>query len=142
MRQGKKIELTQEEHTKLFKRGVEAVYLFGSYAEGRAHPLSDVDFAVLMEDSRAVSPKASTLDLYQELFDILAPHAPRDVKDIDIVFLQRAPLELQCNVVRLGKVIFEKDPQRRLDFETRVVLLYADFKPLLTLFDHAILERI
>ncbi len=136
------IKLTKEDREKLFRLGVEAVYLFGSYAEGRAHSLSDVDFAVLMRDSRAVSPKASTLALYQALFDILAPHAPSGIKDIDIVFLQRAPLELQSNVVRLGRVIFEQDPEYRLDFEVRVLLLAADFKPLLTLFDSAILARL
>ena len=130
------------EKKKLLNLGVEVVYLFGSYAENMQHPLSDVDFAVLMTDPRTVSPKRSTLELYQKLFDVLAPHVPAGTKDIDIVFLQRAPLELQDNVTRLGKVLFERDPETRLDFAARTMLRYADFASLRILFDQAILQRI
>jgi hypothetical protein len=51
-------------------------------------------------------------------------------------------LELQFDVIRHGKVLFESSPDTRMDFEEHVAALYRDFKPLLKQFNSAVLERI
>lgn len=129
-------------HTKeqLKKLGVVALYLFGSRAQGVAGPQSDFDFAVLM-DTEGYQRGS---DLYNRLYDILAPLCPRTLANdvIDIVFLRDAPLELQFHVIRYGVVLFDRDPRARLRFEEQTVLAYCDFQPILSLFDRALLASL
>jgi len=136
------IVVSLEAQAKLRTLGVTAVYLFGSYAEGVARSSSDIDFAVLMGRGAPVSRAISAARLYENLYELLSPLAPEGVRDIDVVVLQRAPLELQRNVVQYGKVLCQDDPEERLDYEARVRMLSADFSPLLREFDVAILQRV
>ena len=42
-----KIKFSQK-HKELFKKlGIDVIYLFGSYAENKTHPMSDVDIGVV-----------------------------------------------------------------------------------------------
>lgn len=120
--------------------GVKTVYLFGSRAQGMAGPLSDYDFAVLTEKSGHQRGG----QLYDALYDILAPLCPRSFKNdvIDIVFLNDAPLELQFHVIRYGKLLLDLDPLGRGRFEEGVMERYCDFRPILDMFDQAILASI
>ncbi|MEK7560998.1 MAG: nucleotidyltransferase domain-containing protein [Patescibacteria group bacterium] len=131
-----------EQQQKLCECGVATVYLFGSHAEETTHPLSDVDFAVLMKDARTVSTGVSTHALYQKLYDVLSSIIPKETKDIDIIFLDRAPLELQNNVVHFGRVLFDDNIRRRFAFEERTKLAYADFEPIRRIVDAAVLQRV
>ncbi len=121
----------------LKKLGVVLVYLFGSVAEQLDQPDSDLDLAVLMN---AKSAPRNTLDLYADLYDIFTQAFPE--KKLDIVFLQRAPLELRFDVISHGQVLFESDQQLRLNFEEQTMRQYADFKPILRNIDQAILNRV
>ncbi|MBI3335364.1 MAG: nucleotidyltransferase domain-containing protein [Candidatus Portnoybacteria bacterium] len=120
--------------------GVLAVYLFGSHAQGVAGALSDRDIAILLKDSRIIG--SNSFPLYEKLYDVFSELFPQDANHLDIVFLHRAPLELQFDVIRYGKVIFDASPNDRLDYEERVMLAYADFRPLLEELDQAVLSRI
>jgi predicted nucleotidyltransferase len=125
---------------KLQELGVLAVYLFGSQAEGMEGNLSDVDIAVLFEDPRRASGNVN--DLYAKLYDILTDAIDlAGVEGLDIVLLERAPLELQFNVVAHGKVLFSASDRERLAYEDRVTMLHADFKPVQEVFDKEILSR-
>lgn len=125
----------------LAAHGVSILYLFGSQAEGVAGPTSDIDVAVVFRDSGVLAHRSS--ELYQKLYDILTDvFDMSNFRNIDIVFLDRAPLELRFDVVRHGSVLYETDPDARLDFEERTAALYRDFKPMLDLSDEAILARI
>lgn len=120
--------------------GVQSLYLFGSRAQDSHGPLSDYDFAVLMK-----SPSHKRGDkTYNALYDILSPLCERTLKNdvIDIVFLNDAPLELRMHVVRYGKVLFDDAPSGRLAFEEQTVLEYADYRPILDMFDKAILASL
>ena len=118
--------------------GVGLVYLFGSYAEGKASPLSDVDIAVLFTDASLL--KDETIGkIYNALYDLFTDLFPG--KNIDIVFLQRANLELRFDVITHGKVLYESSREDRLSFEEKTMLLYADFRPLLKLFNQTLLHR-
>ena len=122
--------------------GVLAVYLFGSFAEGAHTTQSDIDVGILMRDATMVSHGTSTHTLYQTLYTLFEPILLPYAQEMDIVFLQRASLELQAHVVQQGRVIFETNPSLRLDFEERTMLLYADFAPLRYEFDQAVLAKI
>ncbi|TSC68528.1 MAG: DNA polymerase beta domain-containing protein [Parcubacteria group bacterium Gr01-1014_66] len=126
---------------RLRKLGIGIVYLFGSHAEGVAGAASDIDIGVALLRPSALKHTAS--DLYAELYDLLTDAFDmQNFRDMDIVFLDRAPLELRFDVITHGRVLFESDAQFRLDYEERTAMLYRDFKPLLEVFNEAILERV
>lgn len=133
--------LPQTTKTQLKQLGVMALYLFGSRAQNIASPQSDYDFAILLDQALL---SADHLQLYNALYDILSPFCPRTLENdvIDIVFLDQAGLEMRMHVVRYGQVLFDADPKQRLAFEEKTVLEYADFKPLLNIFDQAVLAAI
>lgn len=123
---------------KLKEFKVALVYLFGSQAEGVSGKMSDIDIGVVFSDPKIAS--GNTLAIYNQLYDIFC--VAFGSENLDIVLLERANLELNFDVVTHGKVLFEKSPDLRGDFEHRVTMLYADFKPLLDNFDKAVLSRI
>ena len=138
------IQLTQSSKRALQALGVSSLYLFGSRAQGKAGPLSDYDFAVLMKVNHDKSAHKRGGDVYDQLYDILSPFCPRTLQNdiIDIVFLDSAPLELRMHVVRYGQPIFDLNPQARLNFEEHTTLQYCDYRPLLNMFDQAILASV
>ncbi len=80
-------EEVQEQLEELFARqGVILAYLFGSQAEGRAGPLSDVDVAVLLGPD--APPRRGWSDPQINLMDELAHLF--GVKRVDVVILNRA----------------------------------------------------
>jgi predicted nucleotidyltransferase len=134
----KDMKLDEKSINRLRSLGVSLVYLFGSVAEGTAHELSDLDIGVVLEDRSR--PQMGSFALYNELYDILTDAFPP--REIDIVFLQAAGLEVCCDAIRHGCLLFESSAGARYDFEERTMILYADFKPLLESFNDAVLGRI
>ncbi len=133
-----KIELPAD---KLKKLKVGLVYLFGSRAEGTAGPSSDYDIGVVFTDPTIV--RGDTTGVYNILFDIFSGVLDlSDFRSVDIVFLERASLELRFDAIRHGVVLFEISSEFRAEFEERVSMLYRDFRPLLDEFNRAILERV
>lgn len=133
-----KIKLPED---KLRELKVALVYLFGSQAEGTAGPSSDIDVGVVFADPKIA--RGDTLDIYNKLYDILTDvFDMSNFRTLDIVFLERASLELRFDAISHGLVLFEISSEFRADFEERTEALYRDFKPLLNEFDRAILERI
>lgn len=134
------ITLSKPDQNKLSALGVQALYLFGSRAQGVEGPLSDYDFGVLMpEEGHKRGGK-----LYDAMYDILAPLCPRTLENdvIDIVFVRDAPLELRFHIIRYGKVLYDADPRERGRFEDNTTMLYCDYRPLLDMFDKAILATL
>lgn len=102
--------------------GVELVYLFGSRAHGEGGPLSDYDVAVLFSKE----PPASERYALEHRLTRLAP-----MGRVDLVVLNRAPVELQYNVIATGKLIYEADLASRVEFEAQTLSRYGDFLPVL-----------
>lgn len=126
---------------KLKELQVGLVYLFGSYAEGVAGPGSDIDVGVVVTDKALV--KGSITEIYNILFDIFTDvFDMSNFKTIDIVFLDRAPLELCFDVISHGIVLYELSTEFRLGFEDHTEALYRDFYPILQEFNRAVLARI
>lgn len=115
---------------KLKKAGVAVVYLIGSQAEGLARQDSDTDFGIVMADPKAKASlmKKEHAELHQTLYEILEKTIPHS--NLDIIFLDTAPLYYSIAARDRGKVLFEIDPQFRARFEEKITLEYADFEPL------------
>jgi len=95
--------------------GLDLVYLFGSHAQGRPHPGSDVDVAVL--GSAPLAPLAR-----HALAQRLADHLRRDV---DLVDLASASTVMKKEVVAHGQVVFASSALARPRFEGRVLSDYV-----------------
>jgi len=124
--------------------GVMTLYLFGSRAQKKEHPLSDFDFAVLLTDPKRI--RREQLDLYHSLYSILSELTEpatlaQDV--IDIVFLDSpsVSLELKSHIAQKATVLYDTQPERRKNFERDVMLMNADFHPLRAMMSTALLNR-
>jgi predicted nucleotidyltransferase len=93
-----------------------AVYVFGSFAEGRQRGDSDLDLAVLSE--QPLDP-LRRLTVQRELGAVLD-------RDVDLIDLHRASTVLRQEVVTRGRALFKRDALFALDFEARTLGDYAD----------------
>jgi len=97
-------------------------YLFGSQAQSQAGPMSDYDIAILITGE--MDPRTRH-KLAHELARLL------DVERVDLVILNRAPIELRYNVVAEGRLLYQRDLVSRVEFEAETLSRYADFLPVL-----------
>lgn len=98
--------------------GLDALWLFGSVASGRAAARSDVDLAALFRRSPA---PLDLLDARGEIAALLG-------RDVDLVDLGRASPVLAMQVVRHGRLLVERDPARRQRFVAGMPGRYEDLK--------------
>ena len=94
-----------------------AAYCFGSFL---ADAFADIDLGLLL-DSPPEEQVVYEMALETELENLI-PYS------FDIRVINRAPISFCQSVVR-GKVIVDRDPNRRADFEGRVIKQYFDFAP-------------
>ncbi len=104
-------------------------YVFGGVARGRVTPLSDLDIAVFLDEH--VSHGEVKANLAAELGTFLASDA------VDIVVLNTAPLSLAGRVLADAKVLVDRDPSRRYEYESLTRRMFFDFRYL----ERAILQR-
>lgn len=102
------------------KLQIEFAYLFGSYAQGTQTPSSDIDVAVYFTSEPSVD-------------DELSMHVflTRQLKTdrIDLLVLNRAKnFILLEEIVRNGKVVYDKNPELRKMFEYKIIHSAIDFK--------------
>jgi predicted nucleotidyltransferase len=108
---------------------VQAAYLFGSVATGRARPDSDIDVAVLV--SRRImrrDPFKYRVDLMTDLMRVL------NRNDVDLVLLNEAPPLLAHRVLSKGKLILEHSASARVAFQVQTVNRYLDSQPMRRLY--------
>jgi predicted nucleotidyltransferase len=117
--------------------GVVLAYLFGSQAEGKAGPLSDVDIAVLLGIHVA---REQWFQVQLDLMGALMGLFHRD--DVDVVILNQATPVLAHEVVQSGQILYEARPGIRTDFELASLRRYVDTEPLRRLQDRRLLERV
>lgn len=117
--------------------GVSCCYLFGSRAGENYYHDSDIDLAVVFEN---YSPEKHNLNLEIEMQDtvseILAP------LEVDLLFLQKAPIYLRFTVIKNGKVIYCSNEDFRTDFEDITIRDYLDFKPVLDMYYREMAEEL
>jgi hypothetical protein len=103
--------------------GLLCAYLFGSAARGEERPDSDLDLAVLFRDDPPRTLAGLHLDLADRLSGVL------DGRRIDLVVLNRAPVDLVHRVLRDGVLLLERDRSARIRFEVRARNEYFDLLP-------------
>ncbi|HEY1693818.1 MAG TPA: nucleotidyltransferase domain-containing protein [Polyangiaceae bacterium] len=96
--------------------GLDALWIFGSEASGRATGRSDVDLAALFRARPEVGALLRTRD---SLADIVG-------RSIDLVDLERASPVLAMQVLRHGNLITERDRAHRIRFAAGVPGRYED----------------
>jgi len=111
-------------HFELHSEGVACAYLFGSVARGTAHGRSDADVAVLLDRDPPATLTGSSISLAGELERVLGC-------EVDVVVLNRAPVDLLHRVLRDRRVVFDPRPAERIRFEVRARNAYFDLKPIL-----------
>jgi uncharacterized protein len=104
--------------------GLAAAYLFGSFARGSAGPASDVDVGVLY----AAPPPATLTGLGFHLEADLARLLHRPVQ---LVVLNRAPVDLVQRVLRDGRLVLDRDRSCRIRFEVQTRNEFWDLQPFL-----------
>jgi len=115
--------------SKMERLKVGIVYLYGSRVEGVSRPNSDFDLGVVFQDPSVLE---NSLQVYSEFYDLFSEEFPVTFqREVDIVFLQRASIQLRFEVVNKGKVLFEISPCVRVKFEEEVIRKYLDFAPFL-----------
>jgi predicted nucleotidyltransferase len=101
-----------------------AVYLFGSRATGRARAESDVDVAVLLNEEDSVERFERRLQLMVEVSEVCG-------READVIVLNDAPPILQNQVLKHGRLLYERDRRSRVEFEVLSRKIYFDYKPVL-----------
>ncbi len=104
--------------------GIVCAYLYGSLARGEAHGGSDIDVAVLYAEEPPPTLDGLGLDVGGALeHDIGQP--------VDVVVLNRAPIDLVHRVLRDGQLLCDRDASARIRFEVQSRNAYFDLLPYL-----------
>ena len=119
-------KLTKQQLNKIAKKyKINTFYIFGSQATGKAGKLSDYDFAVLMDDKILPEKYGDyQIKIISELLRLIkADH-------IDLVILndKKIPLLLKYNVIKEGKILFEKNKSNRVDLEVNILRRWLDWQ--------------
>lgn len=116
---------------------VVAAYVYGSAARGTMLATSDLDLALVLED---------TLPPYDRLKLELAIQA--DVEDalgfmpVDVRAINEAPLMVRGAGVQTGLRVYESDHDRRVTFEVATRMRYFDYAPGARRLQEAFLDHI
>ncbi len=102
--------------------GIVCAWLFGSVARGTSRPDSDVDVAVLLERDPPPTLDASAAAMGGDIEAAIG-------LPVDLVILNRAPVDLIHRVLRDGVLLVERDRNARVRFEVRARNEYFDLKP-------------
>lgn len=116
-----------KQFTKIFEKypEIKLVYLFGSQVTGETGPMSDYDFAVYFNEQN----KMKMFDLKFKLQDEISRTLGTDRVDLVVLNTTESP-ELEYNIIKEGKIIYEKEPYRVI-VEPQILNRYFDFYYLL-----------
>ena len=112
-----------EEKIKVYfknKKEVIAVYLFGSYAEGKDRDLSDIDIGILLDRNNREFFNERKNDYIVELGRLMR-------KDIDPVILNSASEGLLRQVFSKGKCIVVNDSRKLARYKMVMFAMIAEF---------------
>ncbi len=93
-------------------------YLFGGLLKERPNPLSDVDIAVFVKNTK----KLDYLELFNKITNALG------TDEVDLVILNTSPLSLTGRVLQKRRILIDKDPLLRHRYESLILRNYSDFK--------------
>jgi predicted nucleotidyltransferase len=91
------------------------IYLFGSAVRAELKPDSDIDLAFLGSKS---FDNYEVFMVAQELAEILG-------REVDLIDLHRASTVMKTQIICKGRVLYEKDSNRRIRFEMTALKDYT-----------------
>jgi predicted nucleotidyltransferase len=106
-------------------------YLFGSQTTKNVLQKSDIDLAIYLDKDKNFFKKR--LELINKLSISLKT-------ETDIVILNTTPVVLKYVILKEGKLIFERNQEKRVNFELKSFNEYYDFKPILKRYYERILS--
>jgi len=95
-----------------------AFFIFGSFGTQYQNQNSDIDFAILYDKDVTLKEELMLEVKISEIFK-------RD--DIDVVNLNKAPINLQHRVIYTGDLLYCRDKIKLADFKEKVFKLYGDY---------------
>lgn len=102
---------------------VRLVYLFGSQVYGDPGPSSDYDFGISFDRVQPTSEVRASIA--HQLSRAL------ETERVDVVLLNRAPIELAYVNIAYGELIYESNAAIRVNYEAYVMGLCGDYLPVL-----------
>lgn len=109
-------------------------YLFGSFSYQNFNTESDIDIAVFLDEKKIKNFFQKRLELIAKLSRLLK-------KETDVIILNdQHSLFFKYVILKEGKLIFERNPEKRIDFELKTLNEYFDFKPYLEMYRRRILS--
>jgi len=120
-------------------QAIAAIFLFGSYAQGKQTRLSDIDLAILLEPDY---PRENFFKKKLELLPVVTSILRTD--EVDLIILNCAPLSLAYRILSQGKLLYEKEERRspRVNFQAQVYVGYFDFQPVEKVIYQGLRQRI
>ena len=112
--------------------GVTAVYLFGSVADGKTRPGSDLDLAIV--------PRSAALR--QQKLNILTDLVRAGFDNVDLVLLDTNDITLKFEAVRRNRLIYAVPEFDHGSYFSKVIRQYFDFEPYLKIQREAYKKRI
>lgn len=115
---------------------VSSLYIFGSFARERENRESDIDIAVIIDESKLKKINYSLLK--KEYYTASAGFS---LRPLDIVIMNTASPFLNHQVLKTGRILFDKNQNLRVRFTTKTIIEYLDFKPAQDVFLKAVADR-
>lgn len=107
------------------REGIAAAWLFGSVARWILRPGGDVNLGILYSEDPSPGFERFGFELDGERKDLQGLL-------VQVVVLNRAPVDLIIQVLRHNKLLVERDRSKRVHFEVRSRNEYWDLEPYLT----------
>lgn len=101
-----------------------AVYLYGSHGRGTNNRLSDIDLAIMLEQT-----DSSTSKFHLDLIGIVSQLLQTDNLDVQILSPQTAPA-IAISMLK-GQLVYCKNVQEKNIITAQILSRYQDFQPFL-----------
>ena len=115
---------------------VVSLYLFGSSARARKTKESDIDIAVLIDESGF---QKTDLERFRKEYFEASPRF--SLRPVDIVILNTAPPFLKYQVLKKGRILFDRERKLRVRFTEKAIIEYLDYKPIQDIYLKAVARR-
>ncbi|MBL7078083.1 nucleotidyltransferase domain-containing protein [Candidatus Shapirobacteria bacterium] len=117
-----KMQIDQIKNFLKKQKGIIAVYLYGSFAVGKAKKNSDLDLAILYKKKSKLDQNLfAQIKLANQLSKLLK-------KKVETQSLDAVSLPFAFRVISQGKLLLGKESYQRVDFELKISRNYFDLK--------------